>query len=322
MITKTMGLYLFARIIKHCTAVTAACYLMAIQYGNTAQAETLEDSHFQHPGSGFSYSVAGVRQGSADIDRGGSYSTSSLLLRLGIMKPVATGTLIGFGISLDKTRYDFTDPAVFGGQAPWNTILNLNFSMPIITILDRNWSLLFSPSIGAFQETSATTSDALAYGAVFAASYRFSDSSRGGVGLSAYNRLDETKLFPFLSINLQLTDNLRLGNPLRAGPAGPAGIELVYKFEKKWEASIGRAFRSYRFRLDDDGTAPGGTGTQRGQMTFVRLSNYLRPKLRLDIHAGAVFDGELILENSAGVELSNTDYDTAALLSVNLNGRF
>lgn len=57
-------------------------------------------------------------------------------------------------------------------------------------------------------------------------------------------------------------------------------------------------------------------------MTFLRLSNNLRPKLRLDIHAGAVFDGELILENSAGDVVSATDYDTAALLAVNLNGRF
>lgn len=291
MTSKTIGVCLIVRMIKHCAAVIAACCLMAIQYGNTALAETLEDSHFQYPGSGFSYAVAGVRQGPADINGGGSYSTSSLLLRLGIMKPVATGTLAGFGISLNSTRYDFTDLATFGGQAPWNTIFSLNFSLPIITRLGTNWSLLFSPSIGVFQETGATTGDALAYGAVFGASYRFNNKSRIGAGLSAYNRLNETKLFPFLSINLQLTDNLRLGNPLRAGPTGPAGIELAYKFDKTWEVAIGRAFRSFRFRLDDTGTAPGGIGTQRGQMTFLRLSNNLRPKLRLDIHAGAVFDG-------------------------------
>ena len=238
------------------------------------------------------------------------------------MKPVVTGYMFGFSISLNNTRYNFTDQAVFGGQAPWGTIRNLNFSLPIITRPSKNWSFLLSPSIGAFQETGANTSDALAYGAVFAASYRFNNNSRAGLGLSAYNRLGETKLFPFLSINLQLTDNLRLGNPMQAGPTGPAGIELAYKFDQTWEASIGRTLRSYRFRLDDNGIAPGGIGTQRGQMTFVRLSNNLRPKLRLDIVAGAVFDGELILENSGGDVISSADYDTAALLAVNLNGRF
>jgi hypothetical protein len=311
-----------AQIIRFCSAVIAACGLIALQFDDIALAETQQDIPFDYPGAGFSYAVAGIGQGMADIDGGGSYSTSSLLLRLGLMKLMSRGTLIGFGVSLGNTRYNFEDLAAFGGQAPWNTVRNINFSIPVITRIDRNWAFLFAPSVGVFKETGASTSDSLAYGAVMAASYRFEDKSRIGVGLGVFNRLDETKLFPFLSINLRLTDNLRLGNPLRAGPTGPAGLELAYKIDQTWEVAIGRAFRSYRFRLNEEGLAPGGIGTQSGQLTFLRVSNQLQKKLRLDIHLGVVLDGSLRIQNNVDDDGIAVDYDTAPLLGVNLNGRF
>jgi len=310
-----------ARLIKCCFGAVFAFALIAPQTGNSAPEDTEENTPFEYP-AGYSYSVAGVRQGTADINGGGNYSTSSLLLRLGIMKLISRSTIIGAGVSLDNTRYNFDSLGVFGGQAPWNKVRHINFSLPVITRMDRSWALLFVPSVGVFQETGATTSDSLTYGAVAAASYRFEDRSRVGVGLGVFNRLDETKLFPFLSINLRLTDNLRLGNPLRAGPTGPAGLELAYKFGQTWEVAIGRAFRSYRFRLDNEGLAPGGIGTQSGQLTFVRLSNQLQRKLRLDIHLGAVLDGSLRIQNNVDDDGIAVDYATAPLLSVSLNGRF
>ena len=295
---------------------------MALSAGNIALAETQQGIPFEYPDAGYSYSVAGISQRPADIAGGGSYSTSSLLLKLNMMKLVSKGTIIGVGVSLDNMRYNFTDLVAFGGQAPWDKVRHINLSVPVITRMDRNWSFLFAPSVGIFQETGASTSDSMTYGAVVATSYRFEDKSRVGVGLGVYNRLDETKLFPFLSINLQLTDNLRLGNPLRAGPTGPAGLELAYKFDQTWEVAIGRAFRSYRFRLDNEGPAPGGIGTQSGQLTFIRLSNQLQQKLRLDIHVGAVLDGSLRVQNNVDDDGVAVDYDTAPLLGVNLSGRF
>jgi hypothetical protein len=67
-------------------------------------------------------------------------------------------------------------------------------------------------------------------------------------------------VFPYITVNWQMTERLRLINPSRTSPAGPAGLELVYAIDKYWETGLGAAYRSYRFRLEEDGPIPNGIG--------------------------------------------------------------
>jgi len=296
--------------------------LIVLLYIGTAVAQTAIYDLEQLQRSGFSFSIAPFIQGSSDIDGGGSYSMSSLLIRMSAIKPVSTRTFMGFGISYDITNYDFENLSAFNGQQPWNNIRSLNFSLPVVFLTDNHWTFVASPSIGTFQEVDADWRDSLAYGAILIGSYNFERGNRIGIGLGAFDRLDETAFFPFLSVKWQLTDNLRIGNALNAGPTGPAGLQLAYRFSEKWEAAIGFSRRSFRFRLDDTGIAPGGIGTQDGKLLFLRLSTDLTRTLHLDLHAGINHDGNLILENNENVTVASADYETAPLLALNLSGRF
>jgi len=291
-------------------------------YIGTAAAQTAIYDLEQLQRSGYSFSIAPFIQGSTDIDGGGSYSMSSLLIRMSAMKPVSTQTFMGIGISYDITNYDFENPSAFYGQQPWNKIRSLNLSLPVVFRTDNHWTFVASPSIGTFQEVDADWRDSLAYGAILIGSYNFERGNRIGIGLGAFDRLDETALFPFLSVKWQLTENLRIGNALNAGPTGPAGLQLAYRFSEKWEAAIGFSRLSFRFRLDDTGIAPGGIGTQTGRLLFLRLSTDLTRTLHLDLHAGINHDGNLILENNENVTVASADYDTAPLLALNLSGHF
>lgn len=296
--------------------------LTVLFYFGTAAAQTAIYDLEQLQRSGYAFSIAPFIQGSSDIDGGGSYSMSSLLIRMSAIKPVSTRTFMGFGISYDITNYDFENPSAFNGQQPWNNIRSLNFSLPVVFRTDYHWTFVASPSIGTFQEVDADWRDSLAYGAIFIGSYNFERGNRLGIGLGAFDRFDETALFPFLSVKWQLTENLRIGNALNAGPTGPAGLQLAYRFSEKWEAAIGFSRRSFRFRLDDTGIAPGGIGTQAGRLLFLRLSTDLTRTLHLDLHAGINHDGNLILENNDNVTVASADYETAPLLALNLSGHF
>jgi len=44
---------------------------------------------------------------------------------------------------------------------------------------------------------------------------------------------------PFLSVRWRINDRWRLSNPLRVGPAGPAGLELACSLDRNWEAGAG-----------------------------------------------------------------------------------
>ncbi len=296
--------------------------VIVLLYTGTAAAQTPVYDLEQLQRSGFSFSIAPLIQGSSDIDGGGSYSMSSLLIRISATKPVSTRTFVGFGISYGITKYDFENPSAFNGQQPWNDIRSLNFSLPVVFRTDNNWTFVATPSIGTFQEVDADWRDSLTYGAILIGSYNFERGNRIGIGLGAFDRLDETALFPFLSVKWQLTDNLRIGNALNAGPTGPAGLQLAYRFSEKWEAAIGFSRRSFRFRLDDTGLAPGGIGTQDGRLLFLRLSTNLTPTMHLDLHAGINHDGNLILENNENTPVASADYEAVPLLALNLSGRF
>jgi len=262
-----------------------------------------------------------VEQLNSDFDNGGSYSVSSLLFRANVLQPISRSTLIGLGFSYDLADYNFSNPVAFGGASPWDKIHSITLSVPIITQFNERWSLFVSPSVAFSREFEASWGDSLAYGAVGAFSYGFRRDRKIGLGLGVFDRMNKSRVFPFISVDWNFTDKLRLTNPLRAGPTGPAGLELAYQIDSKWEFGAGGAYRSFRFRLDDQGIAPDGIGEQKGTLAFARLKRTFGKKFDLDIYAGAILGGDLRLDNSNNERLFTAEHATAPLLAISFNGR-
>ena len=84
----------------------------------------------------------------------------------------------------------------------------------------------------------------------------------------------------------------------------------------------GGVYRTFRFRLDEEGVAPNGIGENEGIVTFLRLVRSGDNGLDLDFYVGATLDGKLELKNFDGDKLATSDYDPAPFVAVTLSGEF
>jgi hypothetical protein len=116
----------------------------------------------------------------------------------------------------------------------------------------------------------------------------FSPTLFVGFGLGAFRQIDRNQYFPFLIVNWQITNELRLSNPLQAGPAGGAGLELAYSWSDEWELGGAAAYRDYRFRLRSDASTPNGPGQNSGAPAFARLTRKSGRVAKIDLCAGMV----------------------------------
>ncbi len=287
-----------------------------------ASAQPPAGSQEKPPGPFYTLSGSVISQLDADLDTQGSFSVSSLLFRASVAQPVSRKTILGLSLSYDHLDFDFSEDAELESASPWDKVDGLNLALPIIRKVNDRWSLFLSPSVGSFGASGASFSDSLTYGLVFTASYAFRPDRKLGFGLGAFDRIGESRAFPFVSIDWRLTDRIRLTNPLSAGPTGPAGLELAYEISPTWHFGLGGAYRNIRFRLDDQDLEPNGIGEQRGIVTFARLLHSFSPNLSLVIHTGVVFNGELRIEDENAQQRRTAEHDTAPLLAITLSGRF
>jgi hypothetical protein len=156
---------------------------------------------------------------------------------------------------------------------------------------------------------------------VLSAAYAVRPDLMLGVGTGIFERLDQSEVFPYVVVDWKINEQLRLTNPFRAGPVGPAGLELVYTPDGAGDG-CGRAYRSYRFRLDDSSVVADGIGEVDFWAPFVRVGWRLGEHYRFDINGGATVGGSIAIEDENGNQLGETDYDTAPFAGVTLSGRF
>lgn len=267
-------------------------------------------------------SLAVVRQGEADLDRGGDYAADTVLLRFGAARPLGPRLVLGFDLDLDHRAYDFSTPPAFGGAAPWDDGERISLGMSIRYRLSDRWGLFAAPSLGSQVERGASLSGGTIAGGIVGAAAQVGPDLRLGIGAGAFRGLEETRFFVFPQVDWRIGERLRLANPLRASATGPAGLELQYGLAPGWTLGGGGAWRSFRFRLDDDGPAPDGIGEDTVVLTWLRVSREWQGGTALDLYAGAGLDGRLDLEDDRGKLLIREDYETAPLLAVALRTRF
>ena len=171
-------------------------------------------------------------------------------------------------------------------------------------------------------EFDARFGDSLVYGGGVAVRYTFGPRFRLGVGVAGYYYLEQARVFPFLVINLKLSDRIRITNPFRLGPAGPAGIILSYQLNPKWDIGVGGAYRSYRFRLDYNGPIPNGIGQYNSFPLFVRLGYTFTPNCTLGLYGGLSIYNHLRVEDRDGDELYDSGQNVSPLIGASISGRF
>lgn len=295
-----------------------AVSLPALLAGAPALAQQAADS----PQTTWSLSATTAQQFGADLDSGGDVEASRVSLNASAARRIDSRFEAGMNLSYQFDDWTFGNPAAFGNVAPWGDIHRAGIGLRLGYAGENGWRYALAPSVQWAGESGADADDGFIYGAVASATKAFTPRLTLGMGLAVFRDIKETEFFPYLAVNWNITDRLKLANPFAAGPAGPGGLELSYALNNGREVGFGAAFRRYRFALDTNGPSVGGIGEAESIPVFLRVSQDLGKASRLDFYAGAMFNGKLTVEfpNDAG-EISE-DYDTAPFIGITLGTRF
>jgi len=290
--------------------------------GSIASAQTRGVPPGGAPAGSASVAAGYLHEFGTAISGGGDFRVSRAYVSADVAGTTGSKTMLGLSLTYDLEEYTFSGSGGLAAPAPWGTIHRIGFSPSIVHSISPDWRILFAPSIGYAGEEGADPNDALVYGAVLSATKTIGKDLSLGLGTGMFRQIERWRVFPFLSVRWQINDRWRLSNPLRVGPAGPAGLELSYILDGNWEAAAGGAYRSYRFRLDEDGTVPGGIGEVRGTPLFARLTRTWRHGWKADLYAGVVMGGKLALENGHGDTIGSASFDPAPLASLIVTRKF
>jgi len=254
----------------------------------------------------------------ADLDGGGEVDVDRSALTLGWRTRTAGGTGLRLDLRYEQEDWHFSGASALGG-AGWGDVRRARIGFSIQQPLGANWHWAVSPLLQYAGERGAETSDALIYGAALAFNRSFAADKMLGIGLVALHDIDETRLRPYLAVSWALGERWRIGNAAATGPAGPAGLELAFRADQRWDFGLGAGMREQRFRLDEDGPNAGGVGESRSLPVYARASLTAGPRLRLEAFAGTALRNRLRLEPGAGGERRSEDYDDSPVFGLGLS---
>jgi len=270
-----------------------------------------------------SASITGVTQFDTDLDGGGQFHWGGVIVSGSVSRQFTPQWSAGFSARYDYEEWKFyNELSAFPAGAPWGKINRPNIGLNVTYAAAPDLVFSVAPAIEWGFESGANTGDAISAGAVMTALKVFGPGKVLGVGVGVFRQIDETKVFPFLIVNWKLTDQLRLTNPLPAGPSGGAGLELAYAIDDHWEVAGGGAYRSYRFRLKSDGPYPDGIGESTSIPLFARIGRKFGEASRFDFYAGIATGGKLTVMDTNGNDIANDGYKTAPAIGLTLSSRF
>jgi hypothetical protein len=269
-----------------------------------------------------SASISAITQFDTDLDAGGRFNWSGGIVTASALHQFTQQFAAGFSLQYDFQQWHFNSPSGLGGVAPWRDINTPQVGATFVYAPSEDWTIMVSPSVAWGYETGASTGNSLSYGAVVIATKDFSPTLSIGLGVAVYREIYETRTYPFLAIEWQIDEHWKLANPFQAGPTGGAGLELTYAFSNGWEAGVGAAYRSFVFRLDQDGPVPNGIGEQSHVPVFLRLSRTIGKQSQFDFYAAALANGALKVKNPDGSGRYSDDYGVAPALGLTFRHRF
>jgi len=267
-------------------------------------------------------SLSALTQFDTSLDGGGRFHWSGIIAAGSVYRQFAPQFGAGLSVSYDWQQWSFDNPARFGGVAPWRNVYQPQVGATLMYAFSEDVQMMVMPSVSWAYANGAPTGDALNYGAVAIVSRDFSPSLTLGLGAAVYRQIDRTRVFPFVAVDWKIDDRWRLTNPFAAGPTGGAGLELVYKASDDWQIGAGGTYRSYAFRLAQDGPVPDGIGENSTIPVFLRLSRNIGKQAQVDLYAAALANGTLKVKNRNGDDLATGDYDVAPLVALTLRYRF
>ena len=272
--------------------------------------------------SGWSSQVEGLvsHQSEADLSGGGAFSATRSFLRGTTLYMAPSGASAGLSLSYGTLNYDFDATST----QPWDNVNDIRLSSPVRFPMGARSNALVVPQVRWDYENDAEASDGYTYGVFAGVSWRINDRLTIGPAFGAYSQLedDDAEIFPALLVDWEIADRWRLSTGGGLGATQGPGLTLSYAATDALSLSLSARYESLQFRLDDDGLAPGGVGTDESLPVVVSVGYAPNPRFSVSAFVGAEFEGELTLDDASGTEVSSQTYDTAPIAGVSLRLRF
>ena len=295
---------------------------LCVAFASTLALAEPADTTSSQEAPGLSLAVTPVYQFDSSLNSGGSVSVFHLLFDVNGNKALSKELGVGFHFAYDYADYHFSGPTRFGWPNPWDKVHRLEFGGSVSYDLTPEWSLFIAPSLLFSRADDAGWGNALVYGGVVSITKDLSKDLTLGLGVGAYSEIEQVTVFPMIVIDWRITDRLRLANPFRPGPTGPAGLELAYQIGDGWDVGTGAAYRTNRFRLNRTGLFGDSIGESNAIPAWARLSRKMGNTFNLDLYAGAMLGGQMSIDNRNGSRLTSASVDPAPFLALAVSAKF
>ncbi|WP_028771659.1 DUF6268 family outer membrane beta-barrel protein [Shewanella waksmanii] len=266
------------------------------------------------PYSPFSVSVSRISTFEADVgDQGQNLQRDTWLLGAKTGIPINRQWSIGLNVNYDKLNFDWaqSNQTLFANNiAPWGDVDRYGAGLSLMYRPNAQWMFMLAPKLQYAYADGASSSNAQSYGVVASGMYRFGNGNLLGLGVAYLNDISEVRTVPYLAVNWQISEQLKLSNPFSAGFSGPAGLELSYQFTDTIDMGFGASKRTQRFLVADDEQ----TIEIDEWVSFLRAGWAVTDSLMLNGYAGYYFNSEMELNSPEIVE--EIDNQTALALAL------
>lgn len=265
-----------------------------------------------------------VHQFDADLDDGGSFSVNRAFVEAGLAYAFSPRDSVGVAFGYGYDGYDFdTGGDGLAALDPWGDINDFRVSFPLRAGIGDNIDLFAVPSVTWRGESGADLGDAVTGGGLLGATYRFGDDLRLGAGFGAFSEIeDNATVFPILLIDWQVTESWSIETGQGLGATRGPGLTVNWTGIDRWRFTLGGRWETWRFRLDDDGPAPGGVGEEEAVPIYLAATYDVIPTVQLGVVGGLDVAGSLTLEDEDGRELADEDFDPTPFLGATFRARF
>lgn len=304
-----------SRTIKTITALTVFCLLCTQNV--SAQAAKYAPVSFNFDGGVAFQSGADL----ADVE--GSFSVNRWFASMGVTYSWNRRNSLGLSVGGGSSKYDFDELTGIGGGNPWEEIEDTRISLTGRIGFGETGTLFLIPSARYSGEKDADTSEGRTYGLFAAAAWRVNEKLTIGPGIGVFSRLEDgTRIFPVLVIDWDISERWSLSTSRGLASSQGPGLTLGYEAGEQWTFGLTSRRENNEFRLDEDGTTPGGIG--KNQSMPVVASAVWKPNkmFRLALFGGLEFGGKLKLKDSSGELVSESSYDPAPVYGVTFELKF
>ncbi len=260
-----------------------------------------------------------------DLETTGDVSVNRAGVHLQGRGSVARDVRLEMNLRFLYDNYDFGDAFALDpiDGEPWENLSTLAFDATIEWWVVNDVALLFGMTLESSGETGSDWDQTITGGGRFGVLFAANKALVWGLGLGITSQLeDSVMVYPIFILNWHISAQARLQSV--AGPVGIAttGLEFVYDLGGGLETGVGLRYEYRRFRLDDDGFAPGGVGEDTSIPFWGRISYRFTPNLSADLFAGFIFAGKFKVDDLDGLPLTREDADPGAMLALAVRFKF